>query len=360
MKTYLELVRATAKNMFRDRMVLFWFLAFPLLFILLFGTIFSNDAIISDFPIGLVGDDGEVSRALHSALDQAEAFTVHTGSREGELEALQDGSRQLVILLPPDPDTLLARGEQLEIYFYYDEQNQAVNRVLVSSVSEILQEIERGMTGRPRVFIISAEAVQADNLRPADFLIPGVLAMALMQLGLFGSLHIVGLRERKVLRQLNVTPLPRGLLIASEITVRLFLAMIQTVLILVIGHLFYKVNVVGSWPALIGIVILGAAVFVSFGYMLTCFVKSEESGNGVIQLVQFPMMFLSGIFFPIEVMPDFIKPIMKAIPLTYLADLLRHEITGWAPLHTPATNLAVLGGWLIVSLFVAVRFFRWE
>lgn len=360
MKTYFELVKANAKNMFRDRMVLFWFLAFPALFILLFGTIFSTDTNISDFPIGLVGDDGEVNRALRSALEQTGAFTIHTGSGEDELEALQEGSRHLVILLPAESDTLLARGEQVEIAFYYDQQNQTMNQVLISSVSEILQEIERVMTGRPQVFVISSEAVQANNLRGIDFLIPGVLAMALMQLGLFGSMQIVGLRERKVLRQLNVTPLPRGLLIASEVTVRLFLAMVQTMLILVMGHFIYKIEVAGSWPVLIGIVILGAAVFVSFGYMLICFVKSEESGYGIIQLVQFPMMFLSGIFFPIEVMPDFIKPVMKAIPLTYLADLLRQEITGWAPLHTPATNLAVLGGWLIVSLAVAIRFFRWE
>jgi ABC-2 type transport system permease protein len=360
MKTYIELVKANAKNLFRDRMTLFWFLAFPVLFILLFGTIFSNEMTVSAFPIGLVADGGEVAHALASTLGQTGAFTVQTGSEEDEMEALRAGDRRLVIVLPPGTDALLARGQQVDVIFYYDQQHQAVNQVLISSISEVLQEMERAMTGRPRIFAIRSESVQASDLRSIDFLLPGVLAMALMQLGLFGSLQFVGLRERKILRQLNVTPLPRSLLIASEVTVRLFMALVQAMLILVIGRLVFNVQVAGSWPVLIGLVLLGAAVFVSLGYMLVSFVKSEESGQGVIQLVQFPMMFLSGIFFPVEVMPVFLKPIMKAIPLTYLADLLRQEVTGWAPLNTPATNLLVLGGWLVVSLVLGIRFFRWE
>lgn len=360
MKTYLELVKATFKNLFRDRMSLFWFLAFPVLIILLFGMIFSSDIDASDFPVGVVAGDGAAADALTSTLEQTEAFTVHTGSEEDELAALESGYRHLVIVLPPEADNLLARKQRVDVIFYYDQQHQDVNRVLISSISEILHEIERNITGQPRIFAFRSEAIQSSELRHIDFLLPGILAMALMQLGLFGSLQLVGLRERKVLRQLNVTPLPRSLFIGSEVTVRLFMALVQAMLLLIIGHFVFGVEVSGSWPALFGLILLGSAVFVSLGYLLVSFARSEDSGIGIIQMVQFPMMFLSGIFFPVEAMPEFIKPVVKAMPLTYLGDILRQVITGWAPMHTPGTNLLVLGGWLVASLLLAIKFFRWE
>ncbi len=100
--------------------------------------------------------------------------------------------------------------------------------------------------------------------------------------------------------------------------------------------------------------------FISLGFMLINFARTPESGQGIIQVVQFPMMFLSGIFFPIEFMPDYIKPVVKAIPLTYLGDALRQVMVGAVPEHSMQTNLLVLSSWLIVTFLVAVKFWRWE
>jgi len=80
----------------------------------------------------------------------------------------------------------------------------------------------------------------------------------------------------------------------------------------------------------------------------------------ILMAVQFPMMFLSGIFFPVEFMPDFMRPIMAAMPLTYLGDSLRQIMVESSALHSHLTNIAVLGGWLLVCLTAAVRLFRWE
>ena len=80
----------------------------------------------------------------------------------------------------------------------------------------------------------------------------------------------------------------------------------------------------------------------------------------LINIITFPMMFLSGIFFPIEVMPDFLRPVLEALPLTYLGDGLRQIMVGATPLHSLTTDIAVLGGWLIVCMVLAIRFFRWE
>ncbi len=105
---------------------------------------------------------------------------------------------------------------------------------------------------------------------------------------------------------------------------------------------------------------LGAVSFLALGYVLASFTKTEEAANGITQVVQFPMMFLSGVFFPIEAMPQFLQSIARLIPLTYLADALRQVMVGgtaFAPLWVCA---AVLLGWLVVCFAIASRKFQWQ
>ena len=184
--------------------------------------------------------------------------------------------------------------------------------------------------------------------------------MSLMQLGLFGGLQFLSLREKGIIRGLGVTPLPRSVLLSSEILLRLIMALVQTFIIIFIGKIVFDVQIVGNLLQVAGIVILGALTFISFGYMLISFANSEESGQGLFQVVQFPMMFLSGIFFPINIMPDYIKPVVKAIPLTYLGDALRQTMVGASAEYAMQTNILVLLGWLLATMLISVKLWRWE
>lgn len=361
MKTFWQLVAASVKDIGRDKMSLFWFLLFPVLFILLFGAIFSNEGNPS-YEVGIVSESANpLSEGVSAGIRAVPVFKVHAGTRDDELDALKKGKRSLVVDVSSlSPEAMISSIVPPKVYVYYDKTQTTAQQVLLPVIRQVFDEIERHITGRPRMFEVVTEPVQRTAMRMIDFLLPGVLAMALMQLGLFGSLRAVSLREQKILKSLGATPLPRGLLLVSEVLVRMVMALIQTFAIVLIGYLVFKVNVLGSWFAVLGIVLLGALTFVSMGYMLASFPKTEEAGVGLVQLVQFPMMFLSGIFFPVDIMPSFLRPVVTAMPLTYLADLLRQVMVGAPPLHSVSTNLAVLGGWTIATLILAVRFWRWE
>ena len=88
--------------------------------------------------------------------------------------------------------------------------------------------------------------------------------------------------------------------------------------------------------------------------------RTEEAANGIVQVIQFPMMFLSGVFFPIEIMPSILRPVAAILPLTYLGDALRQVMVNGSAFAPLAVDLAVLGGWLVVCLAIAARSFRWE
>ena len=94
--------------------------------------------------------------------------------------------------------------------------------------------------------------------------------------------------------------------------------------------------------------------------MLTARARTVDSGQGLVQMVQFPMMFLSGVFFPLNVIPGFLKPVVTILPLTYLGDALRQVMVGMSPTYSLSVCLVVLAGWLVGSLAIAVWIWRWE
>jgi ABC-2 type transport system permease protein len=341
---------------------MFWTLAFPIFFIVLFGIIFSGGGDDTVFDIGVaVEDDGQVGAALGAVFSEVDVFNVTAGSRDALIGDLKNGDLRVVIVVPTGLSAAVGGGQTANVEVYYDPTNQTTAQVVLTIVNEVIRGFEQTLTQRPTLLTIEPLPVTAENLRNIDFLLPGILGMALMQLGLFGTAPaLVHLREQQVLRRLGATPLPRTTLLAAQVLHRLTIGLVQTLLIIVVGALLFDVAIVGNILYLIAFVVLGAFMFVAMGYTISGLAKTQESVIGISQLVNFPMMFLSGLFFPVDFMPAWIRPVVAAMPLTYLADALRQVMVGATPVYSLGVDFAVLAGWLIVSAILAVRFFRWE
>ncbi len=358
--TFWPLFVAGLKSLVRNRMALFWFLAFPVIFILIFGAIFSGDQ-APHFEIGLSYPPGDpLGDGIKRGLAPAKVFSLHVGDLASELRALEKGDRSLVIEIPKGAVASAVSGVTTPVPVYYDKAREQTGRMLFGVVNDMFNEAERRMARRPRLFEPRFEPFQTSPLKSIDFLVPGILAMALMQLGFFGSFQMVSLREQKVLKALGATPLPRLYVIGAEVMVRLTLSVVQLALCIAIGIAVFGLHVTGDWLAVLGVVALGALAFTSLGYMLTCRARTVDSGQGLVQLVQFPMMFLSGIFFPVGILPRFLKPVAAALPLTYLGDALRQVMVGMPPEFPLLGCVLILGGWLLGSMTVAVALWRWE
>lgn len=350
MKTFGKLLVANFRQFVRERAALFWTFAFPLIFILIFGAIFSGEEDVT-FSVGLVVEDNsDKAQGFSAALQQVPAFELHIGERDAELQALEKGDRRAVIFILPD------FGETGNIDVYYDPTQTTSRQVVLP----IIDRVAEGYGQPPPWIKVNEVTLQAHNIRSIDYLVPGILAMALMQLGIFAAVDLVVERENKVLKRLGATPLRRSTMIISTVVFRLFIALGQAALIILVARLVFDVPMLGNWFFLAGMVILGTLTFLAMGYMLSAFAKTEQTAMPLLMSIQFPMMFLSGIFFPVEWMPDFMRPIVTAMPLTYLGDSLRQIMVESSALHSHLINAAVLGGWLVVCLIGAVRLFRWE
>jgi ABC-2 type transport system permease protein len=358
---------ANLKSFVRDRAALFWTIAFPVIFIVLFGTIFSGSG-TPEYRIGWVDEDGTAAAGqMREAVTRTTVLVpVDEPDRETAKAAMRSGDVDAIVVVPAGLGDALAQAATgasvapVELVVYTDPSGQASSTAIRQTVAGVAGAVNLQLAGRSPVVGVAGESIQTASLGAASFFVPSILAMALMQLGVFAAIPLVVLREKLVLKRLSATPLRRQTLVGSNVLVRLLLAGVQTVIIVGIGIVFMGVGITGGPLAVAALVILGALTFIALGYVIASFAKTEESANGITQAVSVPMMFLSGIFFPLELLPDWLRGVAILLPLTYLGDALRQVMVGGVPFAPLAVDVAVLAGWMIVCLFISARYFRWQ
>jgi ABC-2 type transport system permease protein len=242
---------------------------------------------------------------------------------------------------------------------YTDPSRQTASQTVVQVVAQVIGGINQQISGRPPALAMTTQAIQTQSLTTAAYFVPSILAMALMQLGVFAAIPLTAAREKGILKRLGATPLSRSTLVGSNVIMRLLVALVQTVIIVGIGAALFGVSV--NQPlAMAGLVALGAVTFLSLGYVIAAYARTEDAANTLASVVQFPLMFLSGIFFPIEFMPEWLQPVAALMPLTYLADALRQTMVGGIPYVPLGVDVIVLVLWLVGTFAISARFFRWQ
>jgi ABC-2 type transport system permease protein len=368
-KAYWKLTAAGLKAFVRDRSALFWSFFFPLFFLVLFGSFFGRQGGGGGFrvSVGLVLPDASPASAwVPGVFRKVPVFELHQGTLAAEMRELREGHRRVVVVFPADFAARLQAREPAAVAIHYDPSQQQTAQAALGAVRQVLDGIDRQASGRTPLLQVRETALppagDASARRPQaiDFLLPGILGMMLMQLGLFTAIPIINMREKGILKRLRATSLPRWALVGSQVTQRLVIGLVQTLILVGLGTALFHFHVVGSWLALAGLAVFGILTFIALGAVLASIAKTQESGAPLVQLVNVPMMFLSGLFFPPEMMPRYLQPVSDALPATHLADALRQVTVAAPPAYAMTTDLAVMGAWLVGSLLLAARLFRWE
>jgi ABC-2 type transport system permease protein len=363
MKTIVSLYIGNVREFFRNGLALFFTLAFPLLFIFLFGLLFGGN-FASSYNIGVVDQDQSgVSQAFVAIFQSPDIKKVLNPTAMNDLDKAKDklkkGDLDMILVIPSGLAQNVQSKQTTSIQLILDPTRSAADtQIKLSIIQNIIAGFNQGFTKAVPALAFEQVAIQTSPLRAIDILVPGILAMALMQLGLFAtSTPLVALRSQQVLRRLGATPLPRWQMQFGEILFRLTIAIVQTGLIIGVGIWVFHVHVQGNIFELLGFVILGASSFIGLGYLIAAISKTVEAATGISQTLNFPMLFLSGIFFPA---PTSLKIITDLIPVSYLADGLRQIMVNSTPAYSLSTDILVLAGWTVVTGILSARFFRWE
>ncbi|MFC1488169.1 ABC transporter permease [Thermoproteota archaeon] len=192
-----------------------------------------------------------------------------------------------------------------------------------------------------------------------DFIAPGIMAMTIMMSVMTGLPAAISQeREMGTLDGMMVAPINRLSVILGKTLAQMARGMLQGVLILVLAVTLFGVTVHGNVLLVFALLLLGVFSFVGLGVVLTSFAKDQETAVMLMTTIMFPMMFLSGVFFPVEQMPWFMQSISKFLPLTYVADALRKVMVLGADIPTLTTELAVLIIFGVVMTAIAVPVFK--
>ena len=353
MKPLLYMILANYRMTLRNRMALFWNLAFPMIFIVLFGFLFSTDFSVD---IGVAGANAnEMSEEIAGQLEAISAFSVSTGDRVDELEALEDGNRSVVLVFSEGAE------EQLRAELFYDESNPQQSEIALGAVQQYLTQYNLAAMDGPQPVEVTTQAIASNDLRYIDFLVPGILAMSIMNSGLIGlASAFVSYREKGILRRIKATPFPLSQFIVARIVTQLTIALTQAVVLIGLAKLLFDLRIDGNLLNVFVMVILGATAFLSLGFVISSFARNQEAADALANAFSFPMLFLAGVFFPVDSAPAWLQPITRAMPLRYLADAMRDLMVRGSTLPDQWFNILIMLLTAVVGLALSLRLFKWE
>lgn len=362
MRAYWQLTLTQLRIFMRNRQVLFWTLLFPIFLMVMLGSFLGGGNNMS-VTVGVVDQDqSDESEILVTALKKNQAMKVQEESKEDSaLGKVKKGDLQLAIVIPEGYGENTGDENPASLPVYYDETNAAVSQIGLQLVNGAVDQISKEKVGYKPAVVTEAKGIETLNLQYIDFLVPGIVAMMIMSNNMNGVAgQIAAWRERGILRRMQGTTLKASTFIAAQITARLMLNGLQALLVLVIAQLIFGVDVRGSWLTLIAFVVLGTLAFMAIGFIIAGIAKTPESAAPIAGFLSFPMLFLGGVFFPISNMPDFLQPVVYALPISHLSHALREVMNVGAPVLALGTEMLILVCWAVGAFIVASFTFRWE
>ncbi len=213
----------------------------------------------------------------------------------------------------------------------------------------------------PLLFLVLVASAYGSDSDELDVLIPGIAGMAIMATTFTAlAFNITFLREEGVLKRVRGTPMPAGAYFGGLLLNSVVNAVVQIVLVVVIGHVLYDVGWPRDWASLALFSALGVVCFGALGVALSHAIPNFDSAPAYTNAVFLPAIFISGVFYSAESLPPVLLGIAEALPLKHVIDGLSGAIVEGAGVGDHLTALAVVGGWTLAGLFLAVRYFRWE
>jgi ABC-2 type transport system permease protein len=238
--------------------------------------------------------------------------------------------------------------------------------VLSDSLEDLFQELQ---VVPDQYLIESRFGIEQATIKGQDqgfkgFLVPGIAAMAIMQGGIFGVVFtLVRFRAQGVLRRLYATPISPSHFLVGQLITRLTISVLQAYILLAVAAVALGVTIggnAGAWLSMTLLAVLGGALFLSVGLAISGMAKTEEVAAPVSNVIALPMMFLSGVFFPVDSLPDTVSRVAQYLPLTYLADGMRAAALEGAGITSLGPEFLGLALWTALAFAVATRTFRWE
>jgi ABC-2 type transport system permease protein len=349
------------------------------------GFIYPSQTSLNNVPIALVNDDigfenssfgSSLILTLNTINEDAETMTlIETSSLNDVREMIQIGEVEGGILIPSNFTKNIIGGEQGTITVVSDQSNPQMSAMIETVLNQVFEQIgttyaQENIAGQLGIDFDRALAVVKPydvqtigsiegEFSYFDFIAPGIMAMTVMMSVMTGLPAAIS-QEREIgtLDGIMVSPINRLSVILGKTIAQMARGILQGSLILVLAILLFGITIHGNILLVFALMLLGVFSFVGLGVVLTSFAKNQETATMLMTTIMFPMMFLSGVFFPIEQMPWFMQGISKFLPLTYVTDALRKVMVLGADISVLINELSILIVFGVVMTAIALPVFK--
>ncbi len=350
--SFRTLSRAMFLGFIRDRTALFFTILFPVLFLLLFGSLYKN----TSAPHVTVVEVGRVS-----LLDQAEAAApgqlgkvltiTHSADLQTALSEVRKGT---------DAAAVQQQGRTLVVHYSIADQTTA--GIVQAIFGSIVQQADAAAAGRTGAYQLTTQQVEDKSLKPIQYLAPGLLGWAIASGGAFGAaITLVNWRETKLLRRLRLAPISVGSVVLARVGIAVAVALAELIIFIGIATTpYFGLKLSAYWWMAIPVVICGTLAFMAIGLLVGSFAKTQQAATAVANLIILPMAFLGGAFIPLDYAPSWIRDVSYALPLRYLVIGMQDVM---ARGEGPASALPAIGILLALAAIltaISMRVFRWD
>ncbi|MCW4030229.1 MAG: ABC transporter permease [Candidatus Bathyarchaeota archaeon] len=375
-------------ELFRNRLGLVLLVVMPLFMMVMVGFIYpTGGASISNMPIAMVNEDAGFNGStlpsqtffatLQGINDQTGMMTLTNASSLDELRDLvQRGELSGGIVLPSNFSECILTGQQGTVIIITDQSNPQISATIQGVLSSVfenmgtvmsqqaIQALNPALNATTALAIAKPLNVQSVGVVPGnpsyfDFIAPGIMAMTVM-MSVMTGLPVAISQEKEIgtMDGMMVAPVNRLSILLGKTMAQTARGLIQGCIILALAIGIFGVTIQGSILLVFALLLLGVFSFVGLGIVITSFTKDQETAQMLMMTLMFPMMFLSGVFFPIQQMPWYMQDISKFLPLTYASDALRKVMVLGAGVPQISNELIILIAFGVVMIAIALPVFR--
>ncbi len=383
-KTIMHSYRLGVKDLIvfaRDRLRLITFVIMPIFLMVMTGYVFPNQNALKNAPLGVVNlDQGPTGAQIISALNQSTSSNNGTLLKltylPSEAEAEQEIKDQMIngaIVIPADFSAKIAADQQATVTSITDQCNPQISLLMSGTLDMLMSDISNQIAtkkvetlipgvadpqGVTNPFVVETKGIIPGNPNYFEFMAPGIMAMVIMMAAMIGLAGSVS-RERELgtMDGILSAPISRLSIVVGKSFAQGVRGLLQAALTLILAILLFGVVVHGNLGLVILLLILTVFSFVGIGIMISAIASDQETAMTIMMTVMFPMMFLSGAFFPVQQMPMVLQWISKIIPLTYSVEALRKCIVLGTGLAGMTTEVWVMLAFGVVFLAIAIPVF---
>jgi len=353
------------KRLFRDRLALFFTFLFPLIFLFVFGGLNSGNKSVS-FNVAIINESQTpFAKQFVQGLEKQKTLKVDKDitTFAAANEKMSRSALDATIELPPSfgeikPGKTFPSGQAV---VHYTNNNQSAALTLTTVLQAELQSVNAKLTHSEQPLSVVSKQNNERSLSAFDYTFTGLLGFAILGAGIFGPINIFPeLKKMGILRRLHTTPLRVWQYFMSVMLGNAVSGLMSLAVMFIVAIAIFHLKIVGNYFELALFLVLSIVLILGIGLAIGGWASNERQAAPLANIVVFPMMFLSGTFFPRYVMPEWLQGITNYLPLTPVIDGARLIATEGQHLTQLGPQLGVMAIWLVVVYFVAFRVFRWE